>query len=61
MSCIRDLSAEAADRRRRGAGFLDRLGRIEPSRLAAADRVNYGILGVLLSESVEEKGFGQRT
>ena len=60
-AAIRDLSAEATDRRTREAqAFLDRLGRIDPARLAAADRVNYWILRRLLSESVEENGFGQR-
>lgn len=58
---IRDLSPEARDRRAGEAqALLDRLGRIDPAQLSAADRVNHGILRRLLSEGVEENGFGQR-
>jgi uncharacterized protein (DUF885 family) len=58
---VRDLSAEARDRRTREAqAFLTRLEAIPADALAPADRVNRGILRRLLSEAVEENNFGQR-
>ncbi|HST37219.1 MAG TPA: DUF885 domain-containing protein [Allosphingosinicella sp.] len=58
---IRDISPEARDRRAREAqAFLDRIGRIDPAQLQPADRVNHAILRRLLSEGIEENGFGQR-
>jgi uncharacterized protein (DUF885 family) len=58
---IRDISPEARDRRTSQAqAFLDRMSLIDPAQLSPADRVNFGILRRLLSEGVEENGYGQR-
>ncbi len=58
---IRDISPAARDLRASHAqAFIDRMNRIDPAALAAADRVNYAILRRLLSEDVEANGFPQR-
>jgi uncharacterized protein (DUF885 family) len=58
---ITDISPEARDRRARDAqAFLARLEAIPAAGLEPADRVNRGILRRMLSEAVEENGFGQR-
>jgi len=58
---IRDISPAARDLRASQAqAFIDRMNRIDPAALSAADRVNYAILRRTLAEAVEENGFAQR-
>jgi uncharacterized protein (DUF885 family) len=58
---IRDIGADARDRRAREAqAFLARLDRIGSAALPAADRVDFAILRRTLAEAVEANGLAQR-
>ncbi|MDQ3140144.1 MAG: DUF885 domain-containing protein, partial [Pseudomonadota bacterium] len=58
---IGDYSAGASERRTREAQvFLDRLNRIAPSSLNAADRTTHAILKRMLAEQIEGQRYGQR-